>query len=305
MRLFGFGGLGLEAVDELLQVGDLFLLARIGRLLQHHLLGALLFKRAVIAAVARELRLLDMDGDLRNGVQKFPVVADDEQGAGVTLEPAFQPDQRIQIEVVGRFVEQQQIAGAHEGARQLQAHAPAARKAVDWPLQLINLKAQPQYQHLRARLRIVRARVLQHGVCVGNGHAIAAGLGCAQLGLRLLQAGVAAQHKVGGAFSRFGHVLRNLRHAPGSGHGNIAAVFVQRAVEQAEQAGFARAVAPHQRHFFARVDGERCAIQQHLGAALQRDVAESDHAACSSKASRVSSSTCSSPALVSSQTGLR
>jgi hypothetical protein len=40
LRLLGFAGLGLEAVDELLQVGDLFLLPAECRLLLLHALGA-------------------------------------------------------------------------------------------------------------------------------------------------------------------------------------------------------------------------------------------------------------------------
>ena len=55
LRLLGLAGLGLEAVDELLQVGDLVLLLREARLLQLQLLRAHLLERAVVAAVAREL----------------------------------------------------------------------------------------------------------------------------------------------------------------------------------------------------------------------------------------------------------
>ena len=46
LRLFGLGGLGLETVNEFLQMGDFFLLACKGRLLQHDLLGAHFFKCA-------------------------------------------------------------------------------------------------------------------------------------------------------------------------------------------------------------------------------------------------------------------
>ena len=308
LRLFGLGGLGFEAVDEFLQMRDFFLLARISRLLQQYLLGALLFKRAVIAPVANKLGLLDVDGDLGDGVEKFPIVADDEQSARIAFEPALQPHQRIQIQVVGGLVQQQQIARAHQGARQLQAHAPATRKAADRSIQFMRLKTQPQYQRLCTRHGIVRARIVQQGVGMGHGHAVAAGLCRAQLGLRMLQSGVARQHKVGSAFAGFWHVLLYLRQSPGGGQCHIAAIFVQCAIEQTKQAGFARAVAPHQRHFFAGVDGDRCTIQQHLGAALQRDVVKDDHAAGSaawcSKASRVSSSTWSPPALVSNQIGL-
>ena len=106
LRLFGLGRFGFEAVDKLLQMGDFLLLAGVGRLLQYHLLGALLFKRGVVAAIAHQLAMFDMDGDLGNGIQKLTVVADDEQRAWVAAQPAFQPDQSIQVQVVGGFVQQ-------------------------------------------------------------------------------------------------------------------------------------------------------------------------------------------------------
>jgi hypothetical protein len=86
-----------------------------------------------------------------HGVEEFAVVADHHHGAGVALEPGFQPDQRVQVQVVGGFVEQQQVGRAHQRARQLQAHAPAAGEAVDGVVQFADLEAQAQDQRLRAR----------------------------------------------------------------------------------------------------------------------------------------------------------
>ncbi len=199
LRLLGFGGLGLEAVDEALQVGDFFLLAAQTCLLQHQLLGAQLFELAVVAAVARQLPLVNVQGDAGGGIQKFAVVADDDQRAGVALEPGFQPDQRVQVQVVGRFVQQQQVDGAHQGARQLQAHAPASRKTVDRVLQLTGLEAQPQDQGLGARRGVVRTGILQVGVQPWA-MAIPSPVFSAWPGvLQGLQAGVASKHEIGGA----------------------------------------------------------------------------------------------------------
>ena len=50
--LLGFAGLGFEAGDELLQVGDFVLLLGERCLLQRHLFSPHVFKLAVIAAVA-------------------------------------------------------------------------------------------------------------------------------------------------------------------------------------------------------------------------------------------------------------
>ena len=159
LRLLGLGGLGLEAVDELLQVGDLVLLLGVGGLLQLDLLGSQLLEGAVVAAVAGQAALLDVQRDARHRVQEFPVVADDHQRAGVARQPAFQPDQGVEVQVVGGLVQQQQVARRHQRARQLQAHAPAAGEAVHRPLQLGHLEAQAEDQRLRARRGVVRAGV--------------------------------------------------------------------------------------------------------------------------------------------------
>ena len=60
---------------------------------------------------------------------------------------------------------------------------------------------------------------------------------------------------------------------------------MQRAVDQAEQRGLARAVAPDQADFFAGIDGDGDAVQQHLHAAAKGEILQEDHArqrSCSS-----------------------
>ena len=277
LRLLGLGRLGLEAVDELLQVGDLLLLLGIGRLLQRELLRAQLLEGAVVAAVARQLLVLDVQGDARHRIQKLAVVADHDQRAGVALQPAFQPHQRVQVQVVGGFIQQQQIAGGHQRARQLQAHAPAAREAVHRLLQLIDLEAQPQDQRLGARARIVRAGVVQVAVCVRDGDAVARLLCFRELLAQVHQALIARKHEFGRRLGGLRHVLRHLRDAPGGRHGEVAAVLVQRAVEQREQRRLARAIAPHQRGFLAGVDGDAGAVEQHLGATAEGEVLKLNH----------------------------
>ena len=49
-------------------------------------------------------------------------------------QPILEPDERIDVEVVGRFVKEQEVCRAHEGASERDAVAPAARKIIDKPL---------------------------------------------------------------------------------------------------------------------------------------------------------------------------
>ncbi len=107
--LLGFAGLGLEPVNKLLQVGNLVFLTRKSRLLLFQLLCPHILKTAVIAAITFELSPFNVNRCPRDCVKKFPVMADDQHGAFVLLQPCFQPHQGIQVQVVGGFVQQQQI----------------------------------------------------------------------------------------------------------------------------------------------------------------------------------------------------
>ena len=68
LRLLGFAGLGLKAVNKLLQVGNFVFLAAKGGLLLLQLFGAHVFKTAVVAAVALELRGFNVHGGAGDGV---------------------------------------------------------------------------------------------------------------------------------------------------------------------------------------------------------------------------------------------
>jgi hypothetical protein len=70
-------------------------------------------------------------GDL---VEELAIVRDQQQRARVPEQPLLQPQHRVEVEVVGRLVEQQQVRRRHQRAGQVQAHAPAAGEFLDGAL---------------------------------------------------------------------------------------------------------------------------------------------------------------------------
>jgi hypothetical protein len=68
--------------------------------------GALALERRVVAGVGLELVAVDVNDRLGDRVE-IAVVRDQEQRARVALEPVLEPQHRVEIEVVGRLVEQQ------------------------------------------------------------------------------------------------------------------------------------------------------------------------------------------------------
>jgi hypothetical protein len=89
-------------------------------------MNALLLEARIIARVAPQLLLVDVHDRRDNAVEKIAVMRHDHQRASVALEPFLEPDDGIEIEVVGRLIEQQQVGGAHQRLREVEAHAPAS-----------------------------------------------------------------------------------------------------------------------------------------------------------------------------------
>ena len=162
-------------------------------------------------------------------------MADHQQGAFIALEPRFKPHQSIQVQVIGRFIQQQQFGGAHQGTGKLQSHTPSTRKTVDRLVQFKGFESQALYQRLRTGCGIVFTCIMQGHVGVGHALTVVCGFGCSHLGTCCHQLGVAFNHKVCCTGIGLRHVLGHLAHAPLRGNVKLTGVFGQRFVEQGEQ----------------------------------------------------------------------
>ena len=69
----------------------------VGSLVQHQPHCTLYLELRVIAAVSFELALVYMDDHIDDAIKKIAIVRDDDQGAGVALEPLFKPDDGVQV----------------------------------------------------------------------------------------------------------------------------------------------------------------------------------------------------------------
>ena len=159
LRLARLGGLGAKALDVGVQMRNLALLLLVGRLLLREMHRALRLERRVIPRIQLGPALFYREDVPDGAVEKIPVVRDREQRARIIAQPLLEPDHRIQIEVVGGFIEQQQVRAAHERARELQAHAPAAGERVHRLLQLNRCESQSVHQAGGAAARGIAAGV--------------------------------------------------------------------------------------------------------------------------------------------------
>src|SRR5690606_3847383 len=90
-----FRGLGAEPADEVFDVCDALLLLLKAHLLLRKLFSPLPLKGGIVASVIIEFVALDTDSAINDVVEEIPVVGDDDQGSGITLQPLFQPQGRI------------------------------------------------------------------------------------------------------------------------------------------------------------------------------------------------------------------
>ncbi len=81
MRLAGFGGFGLEALDETLSFGDVLLLVFVGRLLDGAAHLTLVQIEVVVAAKVVQLLVADLHHLVDHPVQELPVVAYQHEGS--------------------------------------------------------------------------------------------------------------------------------------------------------------------------------------------------------------------------------
>ena len=251
------------------------LFQRAGR--QHQRRRTLALEAGVVAGIALQLPVVDVHDHVHHAVEEIAVVRDDEQRAGIALQPVFQPDDGVQIEVVGRFVQQQQVGRAHQRLRQVQPHAPAAGKAGDRLLHLLQREAQAGQQLLGARAHGIGVGVGQRGVDFADPLAVVGGLGGGQLGLQPAQRDVAVDRVFERRALQRRGFLGHVGDPPLARIIDLAAVGMQFVAQQAEQAGLAGAVGADQADLVARVERDVGVFQQRLDAANQGNLLKTDH----------------------------
>ena len=205
-------------------------------------------------------------------------MADHDHGAWIALEPGFQPDQRVEVQVVGRLVEQQQVGRAHQRARQLQSHAPAAGETVDRLAKLRGTEAKAQDQRLGAR----------HGIVftgVGQGRCRRAPCACRRRWpqRRLLRPARPAvtvsppSTKSVATLLGLRHVLRDLAHPPCAGIENSPPSSCSVPLRRPKKDRLAGAIAADKANLFAGGEGDGRAVEYDIDATAQRDITDGNH----------------------------
>ena len=122
--------------DEVLGLVDERLLPLEDGALAREIIGAGDGVRAVAQGVHAEAARAELHGLRGDGIEERAVVRDHEHGAAVRAEPALEPRDGVEVEVVRRLVEHEQIGLEREDDAEVQAAALAAGERSDRPRQV-------------------------------------------------------------------------------------------------------------------------------------------------------------------------
>ena len=286
LRLPRLAGLGAEAFDEALHMRGLPPQLLVRGLLLREPRHALRLEAAEVARIGIDAAVVDMQHAPDHRVEEITVVRDYEQRAGVGLQPALEPQYGVEVEVVGRFVEQQQVRRAHQRAGEVGAHAQAARELRDRPVDVGRSEAESVEQPRCTAARGVRAAVLELCVQAGLCDAVARRLSRRERALRRPQRGVAVDHML---HHRPLRMRQFLRHGGDGETGRAlesAAIGRELALQQGEQRRLAAAVAADHADLLAAQQAERRAFDQGVRSAPQADIAQVDHGRDSTRRAR-------------------
>ena len=186
----------------------------------------------------------------------------------------LQPQRRLEVEVIGRLVEQQQVGRGEQRGRERDPHAPAAGEFAARALLLGMGKAQAGEDFGRARRRRMCADVREPRLDLGDARGIMLGLGCGQ---QLRAFCVGGEHDLEQAFGAIGRFLRKSSDAASRREPYLALLGREFTGDDAKQRGLAGAVAAHEADPGTGRQCDRGVLEQPAAADPVGDVAEPEH----------------------------
>ncbi|MCY1530834.1 hypothetical protein D9M68_660400 [compost metagenome] len=182
------GLVGRETAHEVLQFGHAFLgLGVVG----HQALAGLGGGQHVVVVVAgvdADLAVVHVGHVRAHLVQEVAVVADDDHRALVAVEHVFQPTNGVDVQVVGGFVQQQDVRIREQRLRQQHAQLPAGRHFAHGQIVLVDGDFQAQQQFAGAGFGRIAVIFRELGFKFGGAHVVVLG------GFRIRVDGVAFGH---------------------------------------------------------------------------------------------------------------
>mmetsp|Transcript_23211 Transcript_23211/g.68607 ORF Transcript_23211/g.68607 Transcript_23211/m.68607 type:complete len:519 (-) Transcript_23211:1307-2863(-) len=162
--LGGLGLLDLELVDPLPFLLDLLLLGVVGGLPRVHARLLQLEETGVIAVVLAADSSLGVDDLGAHLIEEFAVVTDDDHGDVLIPQEILEPLHALQVEMVGRFVQEEDVGFLAQDLPQSDAHLPSAGEHPHQVGRLVLRESHEVHDLLRPTLERVHALRLGLGL---------------------------------------------------------------------------------------------------------------------------------------------
>ena len=166
--------------------------------LQNLLFAALALEAGVTAAPQGQFAAVEMQDAVGDVVEKIAVVADDEDRRRAILQIVGEPKHALEVEIVGRLVEQQQVGFGEQHRGERHAHAPAAGIFRERPALRRLVEAEPFQDSRRPRRRRMGVDIDEAGLDFSDALRVARASRFADQRLAL---GVGREHEVDEALS--------------------------------------------------------------------------------------------------------
>ena len=283
------GGIGAKLADERLHARDLLLLPLAGG-------GHLLQLRLAAAQVLREgtgkdaqLAAVDLCHLVAGAIHQRAVVGYQQVAATIGAQVLLKPLARLQVEVVGGLVEEQQVGPLQQQLGQRDAHLPAGGKGGRVLVVLLRSEPEATADAIQARRPVgsaVQADLLgefavageqpvQRITVAGSCHLL---LNATQLLLRGQLAGKCQrQLRAQGAAAMIHPRLRQVGDADLAARNHAPAVGARLTRNDAHQGRFAAAVGAAQSDASAAIDGQTDLVEHYLLAEGDRYLGERNH----------------------------
>ena len=244
-----------------------------------HLFGLPGLVSGKIAGISTQNTAIQLHNPVGYAIQKCPVMGNKQQCASKFREQALKPLNGGEIEVVGRFIQQQQFRVAGQGTRQSNTFLHATRQG-------FYLRISGQFKASKNFLdAVVQAPGIMHFQLMRNSGELVHGcriaafrsVYCRVIGLQqAMRRPRSGNHRFEYRMSRFKlRLLRYQRHAQVRHAPDHTIIGTRFAGDDLHQAGFSRPVAANETNALTFLDDQIGTIQKRPMAKGKRDVVES------------------------------
>lgn len=284
---------GLEAADVLLFLFPEVLLLFVRAMLRETALSADLAEGLVIAGVIDEAALLDFDDAFDDVIEEVAIVGDEEDRALEIFEEPFEPEAAIDIQVVGGFVQEEDVGLFEEELGEGEAALLPAAEAANGDVELGIGEAEA----VKGCIDLVVDGVATGGfhvaldaflelhelvefIALSRGHFLVDFIEVAVEGVEAFEGGFGSAAE-GFAGVEDG-VLVEVADAAAALEEDFAGVLFLDTCEDLEQGGFALAVAADDAELIAGFDGDGDTVEDGAGAEGESEVVgcEGGHGEC-------------------------